>query len=261
MQAQHASTPVALLGGTGKTGRAVQAALSRAGVETRALGRAACADLSAAVAGAGAVYLIAPNLHPDEPGYVADALAAMRATGVGRVVYHSVASPYAPAMPHHLGKAAAEDLVRRSGMAWTILQPCAYVQNLLPALRSGELVVPYSLETRFGLVDLDDVAQAAASVLTEPGHDGATYELGGPVLVSITDVAAIATEVLGTRVTATRTDPAAWRGDGLDERERDWLRAMFRYYDTYGLPAGGRVLEALLGRTPATVADVVTRWQ
>ncbi|MGZ6678296.1 MAG: NmrA family NAD(P)-binding protein [Nocardioides sp.] len=252
---------IALIGGTGKTGRAVQAALSGVGVEAHALGRAASEDLPAALAGADAVYLIAPNLHPDEPRYVADALAAMRTAGVGRVVYHSVASPYAPAMPHHLGKATAEDLVRRSGLAWTILQPCAYLQNLQAGVMTGALSVPYSLETRFGLVDLDDVARAAAVVLTEPGHDGATYELGGPALVTLAEVAAIATEVLGRPVTATRTDPGAWAGEGLGEREQAWLRAMFGYYDAYGLPTGGRVLAALLGRTPATVADVMTRWQ
>ena len=252
---------IALLGGTGKTGRAVHAALSRRGVEARALGRSAAADLPAALAGANAAYLIAPNLHPDEPGYVTEALAAMRAVDVERVVYHSVASPYVPAMPHHLGKAVAEDLVRRSGLSWTILQPCAYLQNLLPALRSGVLTVPYSLETCFGLVDLGDVAEAAAVVLTERGHDGATYELGGPALVSLSEVAETATEVLGTPIVATRTDPGDWSGEGLDERERLWLRAMFAYYDAYGLPTGGRVLEALLGRTPAAVADVLTRWQ
>ena len=262
VRAQRASKPrIALLGGTGKTGRAVQAALSGVGAEAHALGRAAFNDLAATLAGVDAVYLIAPNLHPDEPGYVADALSALRAAGVGRVVYHSVASPYAPAMPHHLGKAVAEDLVRRSGLTWTILQPCAYVQNLLPAVTAGAVSVPYSLETRFGLVDLDDVAQAAAVVLTEPGHDGATYELGGPALVSVAEVAAIASEVLGRPVTAARIDPDAWTGEGLDERERAWLHAMFGYYDAYGLPTGGRVLEALLGRTPAAVADVVTRWQ
>jgi len=250
---------VALLGGTGKTGRAVQAALAQAGVEARALGRAALADLPAALAGTDAVYLIAPNLHPDEPGYVTAVLDAMRLSEVHRVVYHSVASPYVPAMPHHVGKAVSEDLVRRSGHAWTILQPCAYVQNLVPALLDATLSVPYSLQRPFGLVDLDDVAAAAAVVLTEPGHAGATYELGGPALVTLAEVADQAAEVLGRPVAATRTDPEEWAGAGLEERERAWLRAMFRYYDAYGLPTGGLPLQALLGRPPLPVAGVLAR--
>lgn len=236
---------VAIVGGTGKTGRAVAAALARAEVPARALGRTAFDDLDAALAGADAAYLIAPNLHPDEPGYVAAVLDAAAGAGVGRVVYHSVASPYVPAMPHHLGKAVSEDLVRRSRLAWTILQPCAYVQNLLPGIEQGELAVPYSLDTLFGLVDLDDVAEAAAVVLTETGHAGATYELGGPALVSVADVAATA------GVRARRIEP----GDEL----HPWLRAMFGYYDEHGLPTGALPLAALLGRPPTPVEAVLAR--
>lgn len=255
---------VAIVGGSGKTGRAVHAALDRTGVRARPLGRAAFADLGAALRGVDAVYLIAPNLHPDEPGYVAAVLDAMADAGIARVVYHSVAAPYAPSMPHHLGKAAAEDLVRRSGAAWTILQPCAYVQNLLPGLGGSagpELAVPYSVETRFGLVDLADVAAAAAVVITRPGHEGATYELGGPALVSVADVAAAAAHVLGRPVPVRRIEPDAWAATagGLDVREREWLRAMFDYYDRYGLPTGPVPLGALLGRTPAGVRDVLAR--
>ena len=123
---------VAVLGGHGKTGRAVCSALADRGVDARPLGRADWPDLASAVAGCEAAYVIAPNLHPDEPAYVASALAALAGAGVERVVYHSVASPYAPAMPHHVGKALSEDLVRRSGLGWTILQPGAYLQNLDP---------------------------------------------------------------------------------------------------------------------------------
>ncbi|MEV7429837.1 NmrA family NAD(P)-binding protein [Nocardioides sp. NPDC092400] len=240
---------VAVLGGNGKTGRAVGAALARAGATAHPLGRAAFGDLPAALAGADAVHVIAPNLHPDEPAYVATVLDAAVAAGVDRVVHHSVASPYAPAMPHHLGKAVAEDLVRRSGLRWTVLQPCAYVQNFVPALRSGgDLEVPYAVDTPFGLVDLHDVAEATAAVLTTDGHAGATYELGGPALVSVADVAAAAADVLGRPVAARRTDPEAWRGEGLDAREQEWLRAMFAYYDRHGLPTGPLPLAALLGR-------------
>ncbi|MEV5001809.1 SDR family oxidoreductase [Nocardioides sp. LML1-1-1.1] len=241
---------VALVGGTGKTGRAVEAALTAAGVETRSLGRAAFAALADALEGSDAVHLVAPNLHPDEPSYVRTVLDAAGAAGIGRVVYHSVASPYVPSMPHHLGKAVSEDLVRRSGLDWTILQPCAYVQNLLPALRSGELAVPYAIDKPFGLVDLDDVGEATAVVLTTPGHVGATYELGGPALVTTADVARAA------GVPARRVD--------AEPDTHPWLRAMFDYYDDHGLPTGPLPLAALLGRTPTDVAEVLGRelgWQ
>ena len=64
---------IAVLGGHGKTGRAVCAALAARGVETRPLGRADWPTLSDHLAGCAAAYVIAPNLHPDEPAYVAGA--------------------------------------------------------------------------------------------------------------------------------------------------------------------------------------------
>ncbi|NMH97842.1 SDR family oxidoreductase [Pseudonocardia acidicola] len=226
---------VAVLGGHGKTGRAVSAALSARKAEPMPLGRSDWADLPAAVAGCSAAYVIAPNMHHDEPAYVADALEALTAAGAGRVVYHSVASPYAPDMPHHLGKARAEDLVRRSGLAWTILQPGAYLQNLD---LTKPVRVPYDVHATFGFADLDDVAEAAAVVLLEDGHDGATYELASRTAT----VAELAAEA---GVTA---DRAEWTGEGLDEPARSWLGAMFAYYDRHGLPVGTYTLRALLRR-------------
>ncbi|WP_230486650.1 NAD(P)H-binding protein [Nocardioides anomalus] len=219
---------IAVVGGHGKTGRAVRAALTARGVETVATGRAEWPALADAVAGCAAAYLIAPNLHPDEPAYVAEALDALRAAGVGRVVYHSVASPYCPAMPHHLGKAVAEDLVRRSGLAWTVLQPGAYLQNLD---LTRDVAVPYDVDAVFGFADRDDVAEVAALVLTETGHEGATYELASRTAT----VAGLAAEA---GVRATRTD----------EQPDGWLGAMFAHYDAHGLPAGPRTMAGLLGR-------------
>ncbi|MCP3422275.1 SDR family oxidoreductase [Nocardioides pinisoli] len=220
---------VAVLGGHGKTGRAVCAALADRGVEGRPLGRDDWPDLASAVAGCEAAYVIAPNLHPDEPSYVTSVLAALTEAGVGRVVYHSVASPYVPAMPHHVGKAVSEDLVRRSGLDWTILQPGAYLQNLD---LTGPLDLPYSPDVPFGFLDLADLGRAAAVVLTEQGHAGSTYELA-------------------TRV-ATVRELAAEAGVPVrqvaDPGTHPWLSAMFAYYDEHGLPVGTRVLDTLLGR-------------
>lgn len=258
------SAEIAVLSGRGKTGRAVVSALARAGADARALGRAEQADLPAAVAGCDALYLMAPNMAADEPAFVEAALAAARAAGIRRVVYHSVAAPYAPRMPHHLNKAVGEDLVRRSGADWTILQPCAYIQNPLPGLQGGSpaIEVAYDPDRTFGLVDVEDVAEAAATVLLRADDVGATYELGGPEQVSMRTVAGIAAEVLARPVPLRRLTAHEWSvgaGAALEPRVRDWLLAMFAYYDDHGLPTGHRPLGALLGRPPRDVAQVLRR--
>jgi uncharacterized protein YbjT (DUF2867 family) len=255
-------------GAAGKTGRAVTAALRSRGVDVLPLVRGVV-DLDTGagldrLAGCDAVYLVAPNVHLDEPGIVRRVLAAAADSGVERVVYHSVAQPYVPAMPHHVDKALAEDLVRRSDLGWTVLQPCAYVQNFVEQLGAGqpELSVPYDADRPFALVDLDDVAEAAAVVLSEPGHVGATYELGGPDAVTVRDVAAAASEVLGVEVPVRTTTPAEWAtgpGASLAEHARTRLLAMFEYYDRHGLLAGSLALAGLLGRRPTAVRDVLAR--
>lgn len=289
--------PVAVLGAAGKTGRAVTSALLRRGVPVRGVVRRAgrlaqeaaheaargpassggCAieivadldsgaGLAAAFKGCRAVYLIAPNVHPDEPGLIGHALAAATHAGVEQVVLHSVLHPHDSAMPHHLAKARAEELVRSSGLRWTILQPCAYVQNLTAglsaALEAGRLEVPYRIDAPFTLVDLDDVGEAAAVVLTEPGHADASYELCGPDVVTVADIAALAAQASGRPLTAVRTDPHAWLtgpGAGLPEYARQTLYAMFVAYDAQGLVGGRQVLPWLLGRPSTPPAAVITR--
>ncbi|GAA4283644.1 NmrA family NAD(P)-binding protein [Brevibacterium daeguense] len=253
---------IAVVGGRGKTGSAVCAALRVRGADAVALGRAELDELSAALRGCDAVYLIAPNLHPDEPAFVARLLRAAAAAHVRRVVYHSVSAPYAPAMPHHLGKAIAEDLVRRSGLDWSILQPCAYVENLLPGLResSPRIAVAYDPDRLFGMIGLADVGAVAAEVLLDPAQIGATCELGGPRLVSVRDVVAAAERVLGTSVELVASSPEEWAagpGARLATREREWLQAMFAYYDDFGLPTGSLAATAILGRPPRGLDEVL----
>lgn len=266
----NATTPtrrIAIVSGTGKTGRAIAAAVKAAGDEPVPLGRTGLADPIAALRGCHAAYLMAPNLHSDELGLIEMLLDACKASGVERIVYHSVAAPYAPSMPHHVAKAESEDKVRRSKLPFTIVQPCAYVDNLLPGLRGSEPVisVAYDPEAPFGFIGLADVGEAAAHLLTTEDHLGASLELGGPRLVSIHEVAQAAERVLGAAVALKVTTPDAWataqeaRGAdaGLDAREREWLTAMFDYYDRYGLPCGSVGIPAILGRTARSVEEVL----
>ena len=251
---------IAVLSGRGKTGQAVVGAVRSRGHSAYEVGRSDTGDLAGVLAGCRAVYIMAPNMYRDEPAFTAAVLEAAHVNGITRIVYHSVAAPYAPAMPHHVGKAESEDLVRRSGTRWTILQPCAYIQNFIAGIRAGSIEVAYDLDQRFGLVDVHDVGEAAAVALTGDDHIGASYELGGPDLVSVRDVSRIATGVLGREIGARRIDAAQWAqgpGASLGQRERDWLLAMFDYYDKYGFPAGGQSLQAVIGRRTRSVEDVL----
>ncbi|WP_141777623.1 NmrA family NAD(P)-binding protein [Phycicoccus sp. SLBN-51] len=269
---------VLVMGASGKTGRALTGALAARGFRVRAAVRspastetvyaagasevavldlATGAGLDEALAGAWAVYHLAPNVHPDEVGMARRVVAAAARQGGQRLVYHSVLHPDDASMPHHLRKAQAEEVVRAGGVPWTVLRPAAYHQNLLPAALAGELAVPYSLDAPFSNVDLDDVAQVAVTVLTEPGHEGEAYDLAGPEVLSVRQMASQASEVLGRRVTAVKTDRRAWEegpGAALPEGARRDLLAMFESYDRGGLVGGSAWL---WGRLPTTWAEAV----
>jgi uncharacterized protein YbjT (DUF2867 family) len=217
--------------------------------------------------GVRAVYHLCPNMSPDEITIGRIALSSARAAGVEHFVYHSVLHPQTEAMPHHWQKLRVEELIFESGLPCTILQPAAYMQNVLAywdqILKDGVYAVPYAVETRLGMVDLEDVAAVAALVLTEPGHAGATYELAGAEVLSQTEVAAILQQHLGRPVHAQTVSLLQWeqqaRAAGLGDYQIQTLLQMFRYYDRHDFWGNPNVLSWLLGRPPGTFASFVER--
>ena len=231
------------------------------------------AVLDRAMEGARAAYHICPNVHPEEVAIGQAAIAAAQRAGIKHLVYHSVLHPQVEAMPHHWLKMRVEEQIFASGLDYTILQPAAYMQNVLAQRESvvgrGVYPVPYAAGTRLGMVDLEDVAEVAAKVLTEPGHAGATYELCGPEVLTQKDVANLMGQQLGQTVQAQAVPWQAWRqqaeADGLGTYQVETLLRMFEYYERHGFWGNPKVLACLLGRQPTSFVDFLERtmagWQ
>jgi NAD(P)H dehydrogenase (quinone) len=225
------------------------------------------AAVDQATRGVQAVYHICPNMSPDEIPIGQAAIAAALRGGAERFVYHSVLHPQTEDMPHHWQKLRVEEQLFESGLSYTILQPAAYMQNVLAqwdrVVGAGVYPVPYAVDTRLGMVDVEDVAAAAAIVLTEPGHAGATYELAGAEILSQTEIATILGRKLGHAVHAQPVSLKAWqqraRAAGLGDYQVQTLTSMFCYYERFGFWGNPRVLGWLLGRPPATFAAFVGR--
>jgi uncharacterized protein YbjT (DUF2867 family) len=275
---------IVIVGGAGQTGRSVLRALRDRGAHVTAVVRSEGrrrvaieagasagvlgdlqdrASLHAAFAHADVVLMIPPVLHPREDELVAGAVAAAAAAGAGRFVLHSVLHPYTPAMPHHVRKATAEVAVRESGLRWTILQPAMYAQTVLlyrAKTDGSEFRVPWDVARRFSVVDLRDVAEAAAIVVLGQGHDFASYELAGPEALSMQAMAAQFGLAVGRPCTAVSEvperfqAPAAWPPSALAD-----ARAMFAEYGKHGLLGNPGVLRGLLGRAPTRFIDVMRR--
>jgi uncharacterized protein YbjT (DUF2867 family) len=220
-----------------------------------------------AAQGARAIYHICPNVSPEEIQIGKTAIAAAREAGVERFVFHSVMHPQTEAMTHHLNKLRVEEALFEPGLAYTIVQPSSYMQNVLGGWKAiverGVYTVPYTVEARMSMVDLYDVGQAAAVVLTEPGHLGATYELAGPEVLTQTQVAEILSRHLKRPVRAEQITIEAWtlqaRASGMGEYQIETLLKMFRYYDRNGFWGNPHTLSQLLGRTPTKFDTFVER--
>lgn len=279
---------ILVTGAAGKTGLAILAALQQRGAKARAFVRHDEHILAVRQAGAAevvvgdlldadvwrlattavtAIYHICPNMHPQEVRIGQLMVAAARGVGNCRVVYHSVLHPQIREMPHHWNKLKVENILFDSGLIYTIVQPTAYMQNLLaylPAIQSeGILPVPYPAETRLSLVDLQDVAAVSAKLLTEPGHSYATYELVGTEPLSQTAVADVFSHILQRPVEVRPLSIKKWKAraqaNGLGEDAIKSISSMFHYYAQNGMAGNSQVLRFLLGREPAGLTDFIKR--
>jgi NAD(P)H dehydrogenase (quinone) len=279
---------ILVTGAAGKTGRAVVRALGALGTSVRALvyrptqvpvlmslgvqdvvagDMRTQAVLDRAVEGVQSVYHICPNMSPDEFALGQMITQAARTAGVTHFVYHSVLHPQTEAMPHHWQKLRVEEHIFETGLPYTILQPAAYMQNVLAGwgaiVEHGVYRVPYALDTRLGMVDLEDVAAVAATVLTESGHLGAVYELSGAEALTQIEVAAELSRGLGRPVQAELISLDEWvrgaRAAGLGNYQVETLIKMFHYYEQYGLWGNPNALTWLLGRQPMTFSAFVER--
>ncbi len=185
-----------ILGGTGKTGRRIAAILEARGFATRIGSRSASpafdwaneASWDDCLDGVTAAYI---NYAPDlaMPG-ATDAIRAFvhkaRDRGVKRLVLLSGRGEEEAQ--------ACERIVQRSGIDWTVVRASWFNQNFsegafVAMVQAGQITLP-DVDTAEPFVDVDDVAEVAAVALTEPGHAGEVYEVTGPRLMTLADVAA-----------------------------------------------------------------------
>lgn len=99
---------------------------------------------------------------------------------------------------------AAEDHIRASGMHWTMIRPTFFMQNLLGSARTIKAQDIISLPVGTGKIaatDMRDAASVMTTVLTSNGkHFDQSYDLTGPELMTMDEVAAAFSTVLGREI-------------------------------------------------------------
>ena len=216
---------ILVTGATGNVGGAVIASLTAMGANIRALVRdeskaqglrdagveVVMGDLDkpetldAAFSEVDRVFLVtAPN--PAQVTQASNGIAAAKRAGNPLIVRLSAgAFNTAPDSPPRVTRQHAEidAELKASGLPYTILRPHNFMQNTLMAAQTvasdGAVYVPWK-EGKAGMIDVRDIADVAAKVLTEAGHEGKTYGLTGPASISFHDVAAGLSKALGKEV-------------------------------------------------------------
>lgn len=122
-------------------------------------------------------------------------VAACRQAGTRRFVFVStIAAAYPDKRwyPYARSKAAAETIVRESGLDFLIVRPTIVLGTGSPAARSLGLlarpwltVVPGDGKARVQPIDVDDLARVLSALATEERLGGETLGLGGPEAVPV----------------------------------------------------------------------------
>ncbi|MFC5183563.1 SDR family oxidoreductase [Actinomadura harenae] len=202
---------IVVTGATGNVGRALVAMLDQAGERVTAVARrigeadvpagvrAVPADLAdpaglrPALAGADALFLLVAGDAPH--GLMAEA----RAAGVGKVVLLSTQG-VATRPEAYRHPASFEAAVADSGLDWTVLRSGGLASNAFawaePIRAHRTAAAPFG-DVALPFVDPADIAAAAAAVLLQDGHNGATYVLTGPEALTPRQRAAAIAEALG----------------------------------------------------------------
>jgi uncharacterized protein YbjT (DUF2867 family) len=147
------------------------------------------ASIAEALRGADKAALIAPG--PNVPQQDAAFIEAAKREGIKHLVMvSSLGVDYnVGGGPAHR---AGEELLKSSGVPYTILRPSAFMSNAFQWLQSvktqGAVYEP-SGTGKHSMIDPRDIGAAAAKVLASDGHAGKTYSLTGPEILSAAEYA------------------------------------------------------------------------
>jgi NAD(P)H dehydrogenase (quinone) len=278
---------ILVTGASGKTGLAVIKSLSSAKITVKALihkseyanqvtnagaseyylgSLDSVYDLHRASEDVDGIYLICPNMSPDELEIGKHVIQAAHDSQVKRIVYHSVLHPQIKQMPHHWQKMLVEDEIFASNIPFVILQPCAYMQNIhgyLKDIRNGIYAMPYPTTSKLSYLDLSDLAEVVVKSFQDDRMAGGVYELVGTDPLSQAEIAEKLTRHLSIMVTAKETCLSDWNQMALDKQMPEYARttlySMFEYYSRVGLFGSTMTLSYLLGRTPNSIEQFFAR--
>jgi len=194
------------------------------------------------------------------------AVDAAEECGVGHVAYISTVGAW-PDGKDTLFEShfVTEQALIRTGMAWTFLRASLYAELLLGGAKRAAATGVYAAPVGgpIGYAARDDIAAAAAGILTTSNHGGKTYFATGPAAMGPLDVAAAISAAIGKPIRHTElTDEQVRQGMASDNVPADIIE---RLMDVLGNVRAGAFdlvsgdIARLSGKQPETVTDFLKR--
>ncbi|MDD9942074.1 MAG: SDR family oxidoreductase [Myxococcales bacterium] len=211
------------------------------------------ATLEPALEGIDALFLNGPGGEPLLRQQI-PAIERARAAGVKRIVKLSARGADAKSgFSRFHGQ--VERVLVDSGVAWSVLRPGSFMQNLLRnaavVRKEGRFYGAYK-DGRVALVDAEDIAACGLLLLRNDDHEGQVFTLSGPEALSFSEIASKLGKTLGKHVTYEDLAPeqmvAKLKSQGTPS---GFAQAMVGLMVGYSTGAGAEVTSAisdLLGR-------------
>lgn len=239
--------------------------LAASGVQVRVADYADRAALVQALSEVSALLLVSSSEVGRRAEQHRNVVDAAVEAGVRHVVYTS--APHADTSqlvlaPEHR---ATEEMLRESGLAWTILRNNWYTENYLGTLQqaaaTGEIVAAAG-DGRVASAPRSDYAEAAARVLLGEGHEGKVYELSGDHAWDFHELAEAASQVVGREVVYRPVDGDTLRSilvehAGLDEGTAGFVVQLDLDIAAGCLADATADLHTLLGRPTTPLLDAL----
>jgi uncharacterized protein YbjT (DUF2867 family) len=183
--------------------------------------------------------------------------------GVQRVVLLSATTVEHPAGEARFAAqfALAEDLVRRSGMKWTVLRLADFAANALawaPQIKAGDVVRGAYGRAATSPIHEADIAAVAVRALRDGAHAGSVHTLTGPQSLDQYEKVRLLGAAIGRTLTFQELPPDQVRrgmlAQGLPDEVPARLLGSLADYSEHPGPTTNTV-EELLGRPASTFAD------
>ncbi len=273
---------ILILGATGNTGSEVVNQLKSAQIPFSIMARSASAaeklsldteqvrlgtfdDVDAmtkAMHGIKKIYVAMPA-HPNNLVWTENVVAAAQAANVEHIVKLSGMGAKEDAGSEIIRThVKTDDIVKASGINYTIVQPNSFFQNLYGSLSTinsmGQFFLPLA-QAKQSVIDIRDVAAVVIESLTKPGHENQTYLISGPEALTFAEQAQILSEAANKTIeyvaVPKEATESALKEAGMDEWSAEKLAEILAWFGEGHYTEVTDTVEKVTGKKARTFQD------